>query len=175
MRLFIAAELPRKLLDALAETSAVLRASVRGRFVAPDSFHVTLAFLGELPSADIALAEDALASACEGRGPIPVGLGELGSFGRARKAVLWQAVEDPTGGLAELASDLRSALDRAGLDYDAKPFRAHVTLMRSAELSGGLLPPAASAWADVDAVALFSSDLSGERPHYEPLMRYSLG
>ena len=46
MRLFIAAELPENLLEALAETSARLRDTVKGRYVAPDSFHLTLAFLG---------------------------------------------------------------------------------------------------------------------------------
>lgn len=42
MRLFVTVELPEGALEALAETSALLRESVRGRFVASDSFHVTL-------------------------------------------------------------------------------------------------------------------------------------
>lgn len=174
MRLFIAAELPDELVWALSETSAALRESVRGRFVAPDSYHVTLAFIGELETACIAEVEDALAFACEGTSPIPVELGELGSFGRPRKATLWQAVCDPMGELAACDSRLRKGLSQAGIPFDGKAFKAHVTLMRSAELSGGVLPPATFAQGPISSVALFSSDLSGARPRYEALTRFEL-
>ena len=174
MRLFIAAELPDELVCALSETSAALRESVRGRFVAPDSYHVTLAFIGELEGSRITEVEEALASACEGVDPIPVELGELGSFGRPRKATLWQAVCDPTGELARLATRLREGLSHAGVPFDGKAFKAHVTLMRSADLSGGVLPPATFAQGPISSVALFSSDLSGARPRYAPLTRFEL-
>ena len=64
MRLFVAAVLPDAVLDALAETSALLRGSVRGRFVAPDSFHVTLAFLGDTPAERVDDAAGAIEMAC---------------------------------------------------------------------------------------------------------------
>jgi hypothetical protein len=90
MRLFVAAELSEELLEALAQTSALLRESVHGRYVAPDSFHVTLAFLGEVPELQVDAACEALEQACAGVPAIPVTLAPLGSFGRAKRATLWQ-------------------------------------------------------------------------------------
>ena len=52
---------------------------------------------------------------------------------------------------------------------DAKKFIAHVTLMRSANISSGNLPTPVGARGDVDSIVLFHSDLSGPRPVYEPL------
>ena len=168
MRLFIAADLPEEMLDALAETSAALRAAVRGRFVAPDSFHVTLAFIGEVPAARCGDVERALQAACAGRGPIAAELGELGSFGRAHKATLWQAVrsDDALDGLARV---VRENLASEGLSFDEKGFRAHVTLMRAADLVNCVLPPACIAGGTIETATLYRSDLSGPRPVYEPL------
>ena len=173
MRLFIAAE-PHGAEEALAETLAMLRDNVRGRFVAPDSLHVTLAFLGEVPAARVDDAADALARACSTMsGPFDVQLGELGSFGKPSRATLWQGVRDH-GELADLAIAVRSELDAAGFDFDKKKFRAHITLMRNADLSSGFLPAAFGTDARIESAILFRSDLSGPRPVYEPLFEASL-
>ena len=173
MRLFIAAELPEEVLDALVETQAALRDTVRGRYTAPDSLHLTLAFLGEVPAARLDEVASALERGCAGHGPVEVRLGALGSFGRRRSAVLWQGL---TGGpeLASLAADVRGALEDAGLTFDEKPFLAHITLMRAADLSRGELPMPGMARGMLDTVTLFKSDLSGARPIYEPLHVVSL-
>ncbi len=174
MRLFVAMELPEELLEALSETSAALRDSVRGRYVAPDRFHVTLAFLGEVEGSRLPALVEALDEACQYHEPIPLALGELGSFGRRRSAVLWQAV-DGGEALPSLAADVRAALRRAGFAFDEKPLVPHVTLMRAADLAGGILPSPALAGGTAGTVTLFSSDLSGAHPVYTPLERFFLG
>ena len=175
MRLFIAAELPEELLEALAETSADLRASVRGRYVGTDSLHVTLAFLGDVEGSRVPGVEAALAGACAKHEPFRVRLAELGHFGRQREATLWQGF-DAAGqaGFAALAKDVRAGLEARGFAFDAKPFRAHVTLMRQADVTHGALPMAAAAAGTVDTVTLFKSDLSGKRPVYTPLVTVGL-
>lgn len=175
MRLFIAAELPEPLLEALVETQAGLRDCVRGRYVAPDMLHVTLAFIGHVPGFLVDRAVGALEAACEGAAPIEASLGELGSFGRPRKATLWQAV---SGGveLANLAEAVRVQLCLGDLPFDEKDFKAHVTLMRAADLAAvSELPMPHVARGTIDTVTLFSSDLSGEHPVYEPLHTVRLG
>ena len=174
MRLFIAAELPEPVLEALAETSALLRECVRGRYVAPDSFHVTLAFLGEVEAARVDEAADALEAGCRGFGPFGVSLGELGSFGRRSSATLWQGFAD-SGALPHLAQSVRGELRHAGFLFDEKAFRPHVTLMRAANVSAGSLPMSQMASGEVDRVALFRSDLSGSRPVYTPEHVVALG
>lgn len=168
MRLFIAAELPETMREALAETSAALRDCVHGRYVASDSFHVTLAFLGEVPGARVPELQDALETACASHRAFPAELGELGSFGKRSKATLWQGFRDPAP-FAALAKDVRASLSRIGFEFDAKPFRPHITLMRAADLSSGALPACCLAEGTILRVTLFSSDLSGKRPVYTAL------
>ena len=175
MRLFIAAELPEEMLDALVTTQAELRDTLRGRYVAPDMLHVTLAFLGDVPGALVPDVVGVLEVACAGADPIDASLGELGYFGRSRKATLWQAVD---GGVAlvDLAETVRAQLRLGGFSFDEKEFKAHVTLMRAADLEcAGELPMPHIACGPIDAITLFSSDLSGPHPVYEPLHRVKLG
>lgn len=174
MRLFIAVELPVEVTEALAETSAMLRGGMHGRYVAPDSFHVTLAFLGNVEAARVNNAIDALEEGCRGAQSFDVSLGELGSFGRRSKATLWQDFRNADQ-LQSLAQSVRTALRARNLPYDDKPFRAHVTLMRTADLSKGALPSPALAEGRIERITLFKSDLSGPRPIYEPLHTVKLG
>ena len=154
MRLFVAAELPYEMAEAMGETIANLRDCVRGRFVASANLHLTLAFLGEVDAFRVDDAAAAMQRACEGRGPIEAELGELGAFGSGRRVVLWQGVESG-GSLEGLASELRDELDRAGLSYDAKPFLPHVTLMRNADLTRIVsLPTAAVAQGSIERITL---------------------
>ena len=173
MRIFIAAELPDTMLDALAETSALLRASVRGRYVGSDLFHVTLAFLGNVESGRVTALEDLLADACAGHAPFEATLGPLGSFGKKARATLWQGFTEKEP-FAALARDVQDALVAAEFDFDRKGFTPHVTLMRNADLAHGILPMPAIATGTIDTVALFSSDLSGPRPVYEALASITL-
>lgn len=169
MRLFVAAELPTALHEALCETSALLREQVRGRYVAPDSFHMTLAFLGEVSADQVGEVCAALEEACADVPPIRATLGPLGTFGRARKATLWQGLAVGVDEMGGLAGDMRECIAQHGLGYDPAAFVPHVTLMRGADLGGGLLPMPLVATDTIDTVTLFRSDLSGERPRYEPL------
>lgn len=174
MRLFIAAELPQSLHEALSETSARLRERVRGRFVAPDSFHVTLAFLGEVPADRVGLVCEVLREACAAQPPITSTLGPLGSFGRARRATLWQGFARGVDELAGLAGDVRECLAEAGLSFDPAAFVPHVTLMRAADIGEGELPMPEVESGRIDTVTLFSSDLSGDRPRYDAIERVVL-
>ena len=168
MRLFIAAQLPEEMLEALAETSALLRGCIRGRFVAPDSFHVTLAFLGDVDSWRINDAAEALEAACAPVAAREASLGELGSFGRRAAATLWQGFQDP-GALPTLAQRVRFELQSRNFAFDDKKFLAHVTLMRAADLRTGDVPAPCKEHGVIDTVTLFQSDLTGPRPVYEPL------
>jgi len=168
MRLFVAAVLPEELVEALAETSAQLRGCVRGRYVAPDSFHVTLAFLGEVGVNRVDDAAGALERGCREFAPFEVAFGDFGSFGRRASATLWQGFSD-AGDLTALAQSVRAELREVGFSFDEKSFLPHVTLMRAANLREGVLPMTPMARGVVSSVVLFRSDLSGSRPVYEPL------
>lgn len=174
MRLFVAAELPAELVDALAETSASLRATVRGNYVRPDLFHVTLAFLGDVPGMCVPDVAEAVQGACDNHEPFVTSLGALGTFGRASSAVLWQGFDKGRAQWDALARDVRGELRGAGYWLDDKGFIPHVTLMRKADVTHGVLPMPCADAGVVSVVTVFSSDLSGEHPRYEALERIEL-
>ncbi|MBQ9058553.1 MAG: RNA 2',3'-cyclic phosphodiesterase [Atopobiaceae bacterium] len=170
MRLFIAANLDQRLCEALAETSANLRSAIRGRYVSPDSFHVTLAFLGECRAEDVNRLEDLLDATAQDFCAISVQLAALGSFGREHAGVLWQGFE-PSRELSKLAHELRSRLSEEGFSYDEKSFLPHVTLMRKAQLKGSVLPAACYEAGNIASISLMRSHLGEARAVYETLHR----
>lgn len=174
MRLFVAAELPDALLDALSETSALLRGQVRGRFVGPDLFHVTLAFLGEVPAAQADNVARLVAASCSDAAPFSTTLAALGTFGRPSSAVLWQGFDEGRKEWSQLSSDVRSSLRDGGYAFDTKGFIPHVTLMRKADVTHGRLPMPVVERGEVQTVSLFMSDLSGVRPRYSAIERICL-
>lgn len=174
MRIFIAAQLPEPINEALAQTSATLRESVRGKYVPPDSFHLTLAFLGEIPGSRLPALQAAVEEACYNADACECTLGDLGMFGRRNNATLWQGIEGDC--ITALAKSLRTSLDTYGFDYDETKFLPHITLMRRADLDYPLacLPSPTLVSGTIDTVVIYQSELDSERAHYTPLYEVAL-
>ena len=170
----MAVELPTPLREALADTQATLRGELGGRYVAPDSFHVTLAFLGEVEGARLPALAQICGEVFLGHAPFRATLAGLGCFKDSSRAVLWQGFDRGAKELGELAHDLRARLADEGFAFDRTGFLPHVTLMRRVDLSCGALPMPQVATGTIDTVTLFRSDLSGEFPRYSALERYTL-
>lgn len=169
MRAFIALELPDEFADEVAGMARVLSASVEGRFLGRDTYHVTLAFLGDTTEAEVAQAMDALDEACKVVGVIPLAPDGLGKFGRATDATLWLGLAKAEP-LMALAENLREALRARSLPFDDKAFLPHITLARRARLPKGALPQLAFPLpANAPAVTLFKSTLDREGAIYKPL------
>lgn len=174
MRLFIACELPEELTEALATTSAELRECVRGRYCAPDTFHVTLAFLGEVPATRVEEIAQLMEGALAGTPAFTATLAELGHFGKSADATLWQGFADPSP-FRRLSTAVRGALASADVPFESQTFRPHVTLMRRANLArAGQLPVPCVERGLVSRVTLFSSVLSPDGPTYTPLATVEL-
>lgn len=175
MRAFIALKLGEEYKDDLAALARALSARVDGRFMARATYHVTLAFLGEVDEAGARRAMDALDAACAGAGPVELRCQGLGRFKRGRDDTLFLDVA-PTPELKGLAARVRAELAVRDLAYDPKPFRAHITLARRARLAGADLadlpfPPVEC----VDTAALFKSTLAPEGAMYKELYAVALG
>lgn len=168
-RLFFALPLPadvRESLDRWRQTHPPVRWS------RIDGLHVTLAFLGDRP-AEILPTLEALASAVAARhAAFALRTASLGGFPRnERTRILWLGLE-PSPALESLAGDLRSALAAAGEAFDAKPFRAHITLarLRQPRPQTTFTEPPPTAFA-AGSFALFESRAQGE---YTPLRTWPL-
>ena len=122
MRLFIAIAPDRAMRDALISVQDALRVQgVRGSYAPPENLHLTLAFIGEFGDPDAVLAAmETLAFA-----PFSLRLDRLGAFDE-----VWWAGLEQSEALDALVRQLRHALAEAGIPFDRKSFRAHITLLR---------------------------------------------
>ena len=176
MRTFIALDLPEPFKGEAVALGRQLSELVGGRFVRPEGYHLTLAFMGELCDAEVSRALCAMERACAAGAPVTLTCWGLGTFGKARDATLWLDVT-PTPELAALAEAVRGELAREGVPYEGRPFKAHVTLARHVRLQGsvalqGLPFPQAGV---ARCVTLYKSILDPAGAVYKPLHTVGLG
>ncbi|MBE3001117.1 RNA 2',3'-cyclic phosphodiesterase [Nocardiopsis sp. HNM0947] len=134
MRLFTALALPTHAVDALRD--AVRRGrrhEPRLRWVAPEHWHLTLVYLGDVGPDHLAVLGPALQRAAAAHPPLDLELDGWGTFPQqgAGASVLWAGVGGDTQGLADLVGDLRRAAREAGVETDARPYVPHITVARS--------------------------------------------
>lgn len=175
MRAFIALDVPERFADELAAMARQLSPAVRARYLPRGNYHLTLAFLGDIGEAQARDVVAALDMACAGAGPVELRPASLGHFGRPRDATLWLGLE-AVPGLVELAAAVRGELAAAGIAYDAKEFRPHITMARRAQLPREVLPELAFPQpATASAVTLYKSMLDSSGATYKPLYTVELG
>lgn len=175
MRTFIALELPRGFADETAELARQLSPTVKGRFSPRKNYHLTLAFMGEIGEAQARDAIAALDASCAGRASVKLRPEGLGHFGRPSDATLWLGMV-ATPELVELCERVREELAAAGLSFEDKPFRPHVTLARRARLPQRELPGLVFPLPEEAAhVTLFKSTLTQDGPIYKALYSVELG
>jgi RNA 2',3'-cyclic 3'-phosphodiesterase len=145
------------------------------RWTDPDSWHVTLAFLGSVEADRIDRIVASLREVAAAHRPMRLETGGLGAFpsaGRAR--VAWYGVADPDGRLAALARDVRRATGVTGSE-----FRGHVTLARARRDPVSVRElvdrPSPTGMLSVDHVALMRSHLGRGPARYEGLADVELG
>ena len=129
MRVFIAIDIPEDIRQRLATVQEELRSgSTSARWVSPESIHLTLRFIGEIPEKRLEDIELSLAGLTWKH--LAVKVRGIGFFPGARSPrVCWAGLESAT--MEGLASEIDSRLERAGFDRERRGFRAHVTLARA--------------------------------------------
>ena len=159
-RLFVAVTLPSPVTAALDGAVAPLRGRFPGlRWVPPDRWHLTLAFLGQRPASELpallAILQQLPAH------PIDLLLDHASHF--AQLALAWAALAQPSPALLALRAACMHALAQQGLAprFELDRFTPHVTLARQA-------PPPASqdfapiAWQADELVLVESLKSSGD-------------
>lgn len=98
------------------------------KWVTPENFHITYAFLGELPGPEAAVK--GIDAALDGAKGFDVALGGFGVFPSARHpSVLWMGIGEGAQELRALASKLAEGLQASGLVFENR-FEPHVTIGR---------------------------------------------
>jgi 2'-5' RNA ligase len=90
----------------------------------PARWHVTLAFLGELPGPE--QVHDALRDELAGRPAFDLRLEGSGTFGR--QGPVWVGVGGDVDALQDLAACVRKAVRTAGVELERKAYRPHLTV-----------------------------------------------
>lgn len=131
IRVFISVEIPDK--TCLDAPLSKLK-TVRGiRTSPPEQIHITLRFIGDVDESKVDRIEDCVRRAAEGVEPFEVTVAGTGAFpNRGRPSVVWIGAS-PEKPLAELADRIGRNLGSAGIQFDSKPFKSHVTIGRCRE------------------------------------------
>jgi len=127
-RLFVAFGISDEAADHLGAAGAGLD----GRFfrlLKRDNYHVTLAFLGDTPAESFETIRECLGDAANESRVFDAALGGPGAFPHAGEPrVVWYGLAAGTRESGNLAFRVRSRLKKAGISFDGKPFRPHITL-----------------------------------------------
>ncbi|MDO5861546.1 MAG: RNA 2',3'-cyclic phosphodiesterase [Thermoplasmata archaeon] len=92
--------------------------------------HITLRFIGDVDDSKVKRIEDAVRASVAGIGPFHARISGIGAFpNEKRPSVVWVGAE-PADILGTIADNLGRELSARRIDYDSKPFKAHVTLAR---------------------------------------------
>lgn len=184
MRCFIAIELPVAAKDQLRGLTDRLRPLSRGvRWVAVESLHLTLKFLGEAGDETVVEVSRVLTGVCAGHRPFDILLRGAGAFpGMRDPNVLWLGVEGPES-LRELHRDVDRALGALGFEREERKFSPHLTLGRVKDTRG--IEPVVKELATfretvfgtihVDHVVLMKSTLKPAGAEYSPITVCRLG
>ncbi len=176
VRLFVALALPS---EVKAHLAALAGGIPGARWVAPENYHLTLRFIGEVEAWRAEELDEALASIRAPRFDLCLkGVGTFEKGGRIQ--ALWVGVER-NDALTRLQSKVETALQRAGLEPERRRFAPHVTLARTDKAAPDKLigfvhahslfraPPVA-----MDHFTLFSSRLGKDQAVYTPEVEYEL-
>lgn len=130
LRLFLALRLPAAALDEIVAWQAeFLHGDTHGdvRVVPRENLHVTLAFLGHRPAAELPAIAAALRSAAAAAGPIELRLERY----RETRTVGMLVYEDVHGTASAVAGDLQARLEALGVyRREDRPWLPHVTVAR---------------------------------------------
>ncbi len=179
MRLFVALPVPAPVRADLAGALAAHHDATPVRWSRSETWHVTLAFLGEVDPATVAPLSTRLARAAARYAPMTLRLQGSGAFPRpAAATTLWVGLDAPRPELPRLAASTVAAARRVGIEVDDRPYRPHLTVGRLRtrtdvrDLVAALQPYAGPSWTATE-LHLVRSHL-GARPRYEVLAHHPL-
>jgi len=132
-RAFIALALSDELRRHLGGIQRCLSAKgIRARWVRPESMHLTLKFLGELPLDKMAAVTEVLDQVAGQCAPLQLTAAGLGGFpSRSRPRVLWLGIGGEREGLVSMQQHIEAGLAPLGWLPEKRPYAGHLTLARA--------------------------------------------
>jgi len=189
VRTFVAIELDDSIRRDLSEIQSVLQRQMGDRWirwVRPEGIHLTLNFLGDVPSGRLDAIGEALARACRDLGSFEVRLGGLGCFPNVQcPRVVWVGLTGDVPSLLDLQRATTQSLEDLGFAPEGRVYSPHLTLGRVRQGASGrdrAIIGACVEKADVphlnamrvETVSLMRSDLSRQGARHHRLAGFPL-
>ncbi|HEX2904082.1 MAG TPA: RNA 2',3'-cyclic phosphodiesterase [Jatrophihabitans sp.] len=181
MRMFVAVRPPEPVLESLAAFVEPRRSEESAlRWTEPESWHITLAFMADVPDADLDELLERLSDTAAAATGFELSLADAGAFPNPNRAkLLWTGVAGAVPLLAHLAANVRSACNRAGITTAGGDYRPHLTLARIGR------PLNVTRWLQVFALyrsepwlvrelVLYESSPGGGTHRYRPVAEFPL-
>jgi len=135
IRCFIAISLDTKIksiIEKIHQDLSGLEASLR--WVKPELAHITLKFLGSVPSNRLEQLHSAIRDGIAGSKIFSFSLSRIGAFPNLhRPNVVWLGIDEGAHNIKDLAERLEDALGRIGFKKEERPFHSHITIARIKE------------------------------------------
>jgi 2'-5' RNA ligase len=173
LRIFIAADIPPSLQQAIQQKVGLLRKTIGDRsvrWVPVQNMHLTLKFLGDVSPANVESLKEILRNEADSCPVFDITISRLGSFPNSKRPrVLFIGIQAPAQ-LEALQRGIDSATSRLGYESEARPFSPHLTIGRVKETATasdlqkirGILDQVkidSLGTAGVDSVHLYKSEL----------------
>ena len=180
-RTFVAFAIPDVQRTRLGRLQGLIAPEIpNARWVSPEMFHVTLAFLGDVPDVELNVVCRAVAEASKGFKPFTLNLQSLGAFpDPERPRVAWVGVTGPgLDALGRLRRSIIEAVARVGYPPEDDRFMPHLTLgyiksKKGLDLDLNPLVAHYRSWSagnfSVNAIVTYSSTITPEGPAYMAL------
>ena len=183
VRVFVSVGLSTEARETLADAVERIRVEIPDgiQWARPDGMHLTLKFLGNIPSAKVSPLLECVGELADVNRGFGLKLTGLGMFPNRRKPrVLWAGVGGDLAALSSLQQASEDAINALGYPPEQRPFRPHITLgrpRRSASdgqlarigaVVSGLAPPPPVSW-QVDCVDVMRSELHPSGARYTVL------
>lgn len=177
LRLFVAADVPEDVRDAVASAIEPLRARhPDGRWTPPHNWHVTLKFLGRTWPRLLPTVLDAVERVAAAAGGFETSVRDVGAFPSARRArVVWVGLENGAEPMRRIAAELDHAL-APEFPREKREFTPHLTIARldPPRSVGDDLPAVQTRSFGVRELVVYRSHLRRPAPVYEPVATFRL-
>ena len=184
IRTFIAVKLPDPVIRMVAGWQQELkRHALRIKWTRPENIHLTLKFLGDIATEDVAPVCAAVDTSIRGLPPMTLCAKGVGVFPGIRQArVLWTGISGETDLLANVHQAIDVGLRPLGFALEQRRFKGHLTLGRfkgraDADILIDVMKTYAAMVSDefrVTTVYVIKSDLKPSGPLYTDLSRIQL-
>jgi 2'-5' RNA ligase len=132
IRSFLAFELGEEIIKIISRSSRDLKKHLPdARWIKAGNIHLTVVFLGNVHSNDIAALGKEVKKVCRRHGPFKIFLNGLGMFGSQRSPrVIWIGLDGDIRQMGYFRNALNQHLKPYGVKREKRPFKPHLTLGR---------------------------------------------